>query len=114
MLASGLALGGAAPVGAAPKPAPMVEIDLNGAWQFRAAESGRPWCEARVPGCNYTDLLAANLIPDPFVSDNEALLQRLDGTNWEYRTTFRVTAEALRRQQIDLIADGLDTLAAVR
>jgi beta-mannosidase len=66
-----------------------------------------------VPGCVHTDLLAAGLIPDPFVGDNERRVQWVGERDWEYRRTFTVSPEVLAEKQVDLVCDGLDTLAAV-
>jgi beta-mannosidase len=65
---------------------------------------------ATVPGVVHTDLLAAGLIPDPYVDDNEALLAWIGRCDWTYRTTFDAPAPA---QRTDLVADGLDTVATV-
>ena len=91
---------------------------LNSHWQFRALNAaGHPevsdWHSAQVPGVVQTDLLADQLIPDPFYGDNESRLQWIGLTDWEYRTTFQVDAATLRHQHVDLIFDGLDTFAEV-
>ena len=41
-----------------------------------------------VPGCVHTDLLAAGLIDDPFLDDNELALAWIGHSTWEYETTF--------------------------
>jgi beta-mannosidase len=67
-----------------------------------------------VPGCVHTDLLAAGAIPDPFWGTNEAGLQWIDERDWEYAADFEVGAELLGEEVVDLVADGLDTVATVR
>ena len=47
---------------------------------------------ATVPGCVHTDLLAAGLIPDPYLDENERLLEWIGRTAWRYSTTFRAAA----------------------
>ena len=49
-------------------------IDLNGEWQLSRHPRGEE-IAASVPGCVHTDLLAAGLIDDPYLSDNENRLQ---------------------------------------
>jgi len=71
---------------------------------------------ATVPGCVHTDLLAAGLIPDPYVDDNESALAWIGRGTWEYSTTFvdGVTqAGGLDAERVDLVLAGLDTLAEV-
>ncbi|MFI6262573.1 glycoside hydrolase family 2 protein [Micromonospora sp. NPDC051006] len=66
---------------------------------------------AAVPGCVHTDLLAAGLIPDPFLDDNERGLAWIGRTDWVYRTTFRHEPGADDR--VDLVCAGLDTVATL-
>ena len=91
---------------------------LNSNWEFHALGTPdradvKDWHPAQVPGVVQTDLLRDGLIPDPFYQDNESRLQWIGLTDWEYRTTFQVDAATLAREHIDLVFDGLDTLADV-
>ena len=67
---------------------------LNGAWQFRQAGKDR-WYGARVPGCNFTDLMENNLIPDPFYGVNEKDCAFVGESDWEYRRSFDVSEAEL-------------------
>ena len=67
---------------------------------------------ATVPGCVHTDLLAAGLIPDPYLDENERLLEWIGRTAWRYSTTFRAAAPA-PGERVDLVFEGLDTVATV-
>ena len=88
------------------------EIPLNSGWKFH--ESGKTkWLPATVPGCVHTDLLSNKKIEDPFYRDNEKSQQWIGKTNWEYETTFDVSAETLKRQNIEIVFHGLDTYANV-
>jgi beta-mannosidase len=87
-------------------------MPLDNGWQFR--EVGKDaWHGATVPGCVHTDLLANKLIDDPFYRDNEQKQQWIGKTDWEYQTHFAVTAATLRRENIELVFEGLDTYADV-
>jgi len=66
---------------------------------------------ARVPGAVHTDLLAAELIPDPYLDQNEAELTWIWRTGWRYETRFTFPGESADR--VDLVCDGLDTIATV-
>jgi beta-mannosidase len=66
---------------------------------------------ATVPGCVHTDLLAAGLIPDPYLDDNEDRLRWIGRADWRYATGFEWTDGAAER--IDLVCDGLDTVATI-
>src|SRR4030095_11366022 len=87
-------------------------IPINSGWQFREVNKDT-WYPAKVPGCVHTDLLDNKLIEDPFYRDNEQKQQWIGKTDWEYRTTFKVTQQLLNHRQIELVFEGLDTYADV-
>ena len=91
----------------------MPTLDLaKSRWQFRDTTS-KTWLPATVPGCVHTDLRRAKQIPDPFYGTNELGLQWIEERDWEYRTTFTASAALLSESEIELVADGLDTVATV-
>ncbi|MFK4066376.1 glycoside hydrolase family 2 protein [Streptomyces sp. NPDC029674] len=69
---------------------------------------------ARVPGCVHTDLLAASVIPDPFLGTNENDIAWAGRRSWTYTHPFG-TAGALagEHERTDLVFEGLDTAARV-
>ena len=89
-----------------------ITISGHSGWQFREAGKEK-WYPASVPGCIHTDLLNNKLIDDPFYRDNEKKLQWIGKTDWEYQTTFNLTAEMLKRTNVELVFEGLDTYANV-
>ncbi len=90
----------------------MRSESLSGSWQLRQA--GESQCySAQVPGGVHTDLLAANVIPDPFWGDNELRVQWVAESDWQYSRTFNVSADLLKEEHVYLVCDGLDTLGKV-
>lgn len=81
-------------------------------WQFRQTGTSE-WMPASVPGTVHTDLIVEGKIEDPFYRLNEKGVQWIDKVNWEYRTTFSLTAAELEKQNIRLVFEGLDTWADV-
>jgi len=81
-------------------------------WRFRDA-SKKCWLPAQVPGCVHTDLLAAGQIEDPFYGTNELELIWIEDSVWEYQTEFDLSEDFIVEEQIELCADGLDTVATV-
>jgi beta-mannosidase len=57
--------------------------------------------------------LRNKLIPDPFFRSNESTLQWIENANWEYRSTFQATPEALKHGHVELVFEGLDGPAEV-
>jgi beta-mannosidase len=91
----------------------MPTLKLSGdRWKFRRANTDR-WLPAIVPGCVHTDLRRAGQIPDPFVGTNELKLQWIEERDWDYRLRFSVPRAFLRDEVIELVADGLDTVAVL-
>ena len=95
---------------------------LDNGWRFRLAEGDQhakdhrdaaQWHAATVPGTVQTDLLGAKLLPDPYFRDNEAKVQWVGLSNWQYQSTFIVDKATLQRDHVDLVFDGLDTFADV-
>ena len=82
-------------------------------WKFRDATKKSPWHDAAVPGCVHRDLRSSGLIPDPFFGTNELDLQWIEHRDWEYRATFNVSASLLAEEVVELVCEGLDTLATV-
>ena len=88
-------------------------LDLGGDWEFSRTDGGNP-LPAKVPGCVHTDLLANNQIDDPYYSDNEKKLMWIGETDWIYCRSFQVTKELLASDRVDLVCEGLDTLATIK
>jgi len=91
-----------------------MNIDLNGNdWRVKQCGSSRV-VSASVPGCIHKDLLRAGLIPDPQFRDQEKQVQWVGETGWMYERDFAVPAALLDHDPIELVCDGLDTLATIR
>ena len=86
----------------------------SASWQFREATRRSPWRAAVVPGCVHRDLRRHGLIPDPFWGANELALQWIEERDWEYRADFTAPPALLAEEVVELVADGLDTVATVR
>ncbi|MFI1192492.1 glycoside hydrolase family 2 protein [Micromonospora sp. NPDC020750] len=96
----------------------MTRQSLSEGWVLRAVPGPQVPSEiidravpATVPGCVHTDLLAAGLIPDPYLDDNETALAWIGRTDWVYETTF--DAPPGDADRVDLACAGLDTVATV-
>jgi beta-mannosidase len=90
----------------------VYNLSLKGEWEFRQA--GRDaWHRAEVPGTVHQDLMANGLIPDPFDRDNELKVQWVENADWEYRLVFDVPSVMVAKGHVELVFQGLDTLAGV-
>ena len=87
-------------------------ISLNGEWKMKALEE-QDWLPARVPGSVYTDLLAAGRMEDPFYRDNEYAAFDLMEKDYVYVKSFSLSDEGKKSPSLDLVFEGLDTVADV-
>lgn len=81
-------------------------------WTFNKQNDSKK-NKAKVPGTIHTDLFENQLIPDPFSGTNEKQLQWIENENWEYETKFKLSKTELKKQNIDLLFEGLDTYSTI-
>jgi beta-mannosidase len=101
----------------------MLGIDLRAGWNVRAiggdlSERVPGTYQAEVPGCVHTDLMAAGVIPDPYLDGNEAAIRWMYGIDWRYATVLDPSTVPLQSpalgERVDLVFDGIDTVATIR
>jgi beta-mannosidase len=96
----------------------MQRSELNRGWTVRAI-GGDPSSrvpdtyQAEVPGSVHTDLLAAGVIPDPYLDAAEEELRWMYAVDWRYATRFEA-APPSAGERIELVFDGIDTVGTVR
>ncbi|MPY56888.1 glycoside hydrolase family 2 protein [Streptomyces spongiae] len=98
---------------------------LTEGWTLRYDGRALP---AAVPGCVHTDLLAAGVIPDPFLGRNETEVAWVGRREWTYETELPTTSGSSSapdspkafgasgssgHEQTDLVFEGLDTSAEI-
>jgi beta-mannosidase len=96
-----------------------IRTDLGDGWQLRLAHAGDPAVPAHVraalpipatvPGTVHTDLLAAGLITDPYLDENELTLDWIGRVSWVYERSLSSDAPG----DAVLVFEGLDTVATV-
>lgn len=88
------------------------QVNLGGAWRMREADS-ETWHSAHVPGSVYADLMADGTMPDPFWRENELDAFERMKKDYVYQCAFTVTEAQLAHAHVELVCEGLDTLAHV-
>lgn len=88
------------------------QMNLGGAWRMREADS-ETWHSAHVPGSVYADLMADGTMPDPFWRENELDAFKRMKKDYVYQRAFTVTEAQLAHAHVELVCEGLDTLAHV-
>ncbi len=88
------------------------QVNLGGAWRMREADS-ETWHSAHVPGSVYADLMADGTMPNPFWRENELDAFERMKKDYVYQRAFTVTEAQLAHVHVELVCEGLDTLAHV-
>lgn len=86
---------------------------LHENWEFKKV-GNENWMAAEVPGTVHTDLFSNGIIGDPFYGNNEVHQKWIENENWRYRLEFDLEKTILKKGNIDLILEGLDTYALVK
>jgi beta-mannosidase len=101
----------------------MQRTELRTGWTVRAISgdpSGRVpgTYQAEVPGCVHTDFMASGVIPDPYLDANEDALRWMHEIDWRYAVVLEPQDVGPQpsgpEERVDLVFDGIDTIATVR
>lgn len=104
----------AASTGNGKLPSGVIVQSLGGSlWRAQEGNRDDESFPANVPGDIFTDLLAADRIPDPYFRDNNSKVQWVGKRTWRYTRNFIPDAAILRKTFIKLRCHGLDTLATL-
>ena len=93
-----------------------MHVPLHDGWTVTAVGGAVPEglvgvrLPATVPGSVHLDLMAAGLIPDPYLDENELKVAWVGRVDWRYETVFDWDGEGC---ETDLVALGLDTMATI-
>jgi beta-mannosidase len=93
-----------------------MHVPLHNGWTVTAVGGAVPAelvgvrLPATVPGCVHLDLMAAGVIPDPYLDQNELNVAWIGRVDWRYETAFDWEGEGC---ETDLVALGLDTVATI-
>ena len=89
----------------------MHKIDLAGTWRLSAENV--PSLAAELPGDNYSALLGAGVIPDPYFGCNEKRVQWPGEMAWTFEREFEVAPELLAHRSVFINFDSIDTFGEV-
>ncbi|OWF41123.1 beta-mannosidase-like [Mizuhopecten yessoensis] len=90
----------------------VVTVNLNGNWTVRDENRGSSVI-GQVPGNMYTALLGSAMIQDPYYRKNDELYRWISRDDWSYSRTFQVSTKMVGQNTLELVCDGLDTVAEV-
>ena len=90
----------------------MRRMNLNGTWELRD-ETGAELCTVEVPGTVISGLYAAGKIENPYDRENEYGVRDLFWKDYQFVRSFVVERRLLEESEVNLVCEGLDTLAQV-
>lgn len=90
----------------------MNKLFLNGSWNMKEASTDASF-PVEVPGSVLSSLFHADAIEDPFDRMNEYQTRDLFWKDYEFSRDFQVTASILENENIELVCEGIDTLADI-
>ncbi|MDD1784169.1 glycoside hydrolase family 2 protein [Enterovibrio sp. ZSDZ35] len=91
----------------------MSQFNLDGVWQLSSLTNPDVTAPITLPGDVHSALLAAEIIPDPYLGCNETQVQWVGEHDWQMTRTFNIDANVLEAQQVDLILSMVDTMAQI-
>jgi len=101
---------------------PKTSLDLTGKWQFkeyppsaRRMRDLKPagWLTTPVPSSIFSSLIAAGQIEPSDINTNPEKFAWVSEKLWIFRKIFDAPVELLDCDQVDLVFDGLDTVASI-
>jgi len=101
---------------------PKTSLNLTGKWEFKEypLEARRmrdldsaDWVPTNVPCSIFNSLIEAGQIQDSELNANPENFSWVSEKPWIYRKIFDVPAELINCGQVDLVFDGLDTIASI-
>lgn len=90
-----------------------LQLNLNGTSWTMHEENVPESIPASIPGCSFIDLMRAGKIPDPYSGENDGVTSWVEERNWVYERTFVVVEDLLTAPHLDLVCEGLDTIATL-
>ncbi|XP_068954718.1 beta-mannosidase [Petaurus breviceps papuanus] len=87
-------------------------FSLAGSWLLRS-QDGSVALQAQVPGCVHSALLQHGLLQDPYYRFNDLNYSWISLDNWTYSKEFRIPFDFSKLQKVNLIFEGVDTVAEV-
>lgn len=88
------------------------KLSLNGKWRLTNS-NGSLTLPAEVPGCVHSALLQQGFLQNPYFRFNDLSYRWVALDNWTYTTTFSVSSQLRARQKVNLVFDGVDTVASI-
>lgn len=86
---------------------------MAGSWSLMPVDGRIAAVPATMPGDNFTALMQADVIPDPYLLCNENLVQWVAETAWILEREFTVPDAMLLKESVFLNLDSVDTFAEI-
>lgn len=88
-------------------------LNLGGFWRLNGTNQEHKILNATVPGGIFSDLLLNKIIEDPLYDENDQKYKWVGESDWIYYRNFTVPESMLGYNNINIIFEGLDTIASI-
>ncbi len=92
----------------------MSQISLCGDWLLSSPAHPQIEVKQQIPGDNFSALIDAGVIPDPYFATNEKDVQWVGESEWRIEREFDITAQQMLHEGLWLTLARVDTVATVR
>ncbi|XP_072439843.1 beta-mannosidase isoform X1 [Chiloscyllium punctatum] len=92
---------------------PQIHSLAGSSWKIRNANGSVRLSGATVPGNVHSALLSRGVIEDPYYRFNDDAYRWIVLDNWTYSRIFMLPPDVSKWKRINLVCDGLDTVATV-
>ena len=89
-----------------------IDLTKSFPWYFKQANDS-VWLSASVPGTVHQDLMAHQLMEDPYLLNNEKQSQWPEYKEWLYRSNIFIDEKLWKQEHLTLVFEGLDTDAEI-
>ena len=89
------------------------KLTLDSRWRLSSPEMPGTEVAMTIPGDNYSALLSAGVIPDPYWGKNEKQIQKYAGMLWNAEQDFTLDKDFLKHKKVILELERADTLISV-
>lgn len=90
----------------------MNKLLLNGVWSMKQCDDSTLY-PAKIPGSVLSSLLEAKAIGNPYERMNEYQTRDIFYKDYSFERDFEISPELLDSEFLELVCEGLDTLAAI-
>lgn len=89
-----------------------IQLDLSQGWEFSEAGKNN-WRPVHVPGTVHEELIINGELPHIYFAHAAEEARKIESKSWDYRLIFDLDSSLLKKRNIEITLQGLDTYADI-